>query len=146
MNEAQKRFADPSFKEAVVEEMCERLAEGRSLVSVCAETDMPSVRTVQNWMNDDAKLAAQITRAREAGFMILGDLAVEEALSADDAALGRLAFDARRWYLGKLSNAFREKPIPGGSKEEPLHLKVDVVKLTDAQLEALAALETGDAD
>jgi hypothetical protein len=99
---------DGSFKDAVREELCERLAGGKSLVQVCKADDMPSVRSVQVWMNDDEDFAAQITRAREAGFMIRADQAVEDAKIAEDAGRGRLAFDAERWYLGKLSNAFSD--------------------------------------
>jgi hypothetical protein len=29
-------------------------------------------------------------------------------MTAEDAAKGRLSFDAHRWYLGKLSNAFSD--------------------------------------
>lgn len=94
---------------AVVEELCIRLAEGRGLAAVCRDDDMPSVRSVQTWINDDAEFAAQIMRAREAGYMIRGEGAVEAAKTAEDASLGRLAFDAERWYLGKLSNAFSDK-------------------------------------
>lgn len=97
-----------SFKDAVRDELCERLAEGKSLVEVCKADDMPSVRSVQTWMNDDEDFAAQITRAREAGFLIRADKAVADAKVAEDAGRGRLAFDAERWYLGKLSNAFSD--------------------------------------
>ena len=119
------KYADPSFKEAVIEDLCERLAEGNSLVAVCKADDMPSVRTVQTWMNDDEEFAAQVTRAREAGYLIRADKAVEAAKCAEDAGLGRLAFDADRWYLGKLSNAFsddkkRELSVKHGLEPEVL--------------------------
>lgn len=99
---------DSSYKDAVREELCNRLAEGNSLVSVCKADDMPSVRSVQTWMADDDEFAAQVTRAREAGFLIRGEEAVEAAKIAEDASKGRLAFDAERWYLAKLSNAFSD--------------------------------------
>lgn len=99
---------DQSFKDAVREELCDRLSEGNSLVAVCRADDMPSVRSVQTWMTDDPDFAAQVTRAREAGFLIRGEKAVEAAKTAEDATKGRLAFDAERWYLAKLSNAFSD--------------------------------------
>ena len=102
-------MAEPSaLKEATAEELCERLAEGNSLVSVCKADDMPSVRSVQVWMGDDEEFAAQVTRARETGYLIRAEKAVEAAKIAEDAGLGRLSFDAERWYLGKLSNAFSD--------------------------------------
>lgn len=142
------KFADPSFKEAVCEELCERLAEGKSLVQVCRDDDMPSVRTVQTWMNADSEFAAQITRARESGYQIRADNAVEAAKSADDAAKGRLAFDAERWYLGKLSNAFSDKtkhehsgPDGGAIRHDA---KIDVTGLSEEQLRALASIKLDD--
>ena len=86
----------------------ERLVDGESLSAICRDEGMPAVRTVQNWMADDEDFAARITRAREAGFLVRAERAVEKAHEAKDAALGRLAFDAERWYLGKLSNAFSD--------------------------------------
>lgn len=99
---------DSAFKQAVREELCERLADGESLVAICRDEKMPSVRSVQTWMADDDEFAAQITRAREAGYLIRGERAVQDAKDAADPVKGRLAFDAERWYLGKLSNAFNE--------------------------------------
>ena len=84
------------------------LMEGKSLASICKLDGMPNRATVQRWQKDDAEFDAAVTRAREEGFQLLADQAVENARTTKDAALGRLAFDADRWYLGKLSNAFSD--------------------------------------
>ena len=109
MTSGPQKYADPSFKEAIREAICERLAEGDSIVSICKDEKFPSLRTVMTWQADDADFAARIMRARETGYLIRGERAVEAAKDADDPAKGRLAFDAERWYLGKLSNAFSDK-------------------------------------
>jgi hypothetical protein len=108
MTSGPQTYADPTFKAAVEEDICERLADGESIVSICKDAKLPSLRTVMSWQADDADFAARIMRAREAGYLIRGERAVEKAKEAEDAGLGRLAFDAERWYLGKLSNAFSE--------------------------------------
>ena len=99
---------DGSYKDAVREELCERLAEGESLVAICRDERMPDRRTVQRWQDDDAEFDAAVTRARESGMFVRAEVAVERARTATDASLGRLAFDAERWYIGKLSNAFSD--------------------------------------
>lgn len=109
MTQGPQKYADPSFKAAVVESMCEQLAEGNSIVQICLADNMPSLSTVMSWQADDADFAGKIRRARETGYLIRGERAVQDAKTAPDAGLGRLAFDAERWYLGKLSNAFRDK-------------------------------------
>lgn len=115
-------MAQSSVKDAIVA----RLAEGESLSSICRDRDMPCWRTVHNWMNDDTDFDAQITRAREVGYLKRADEAILAAKTAPDAALGRLAFDAERWYLGKLSNAFSDDKAR--KHEHSGTLKVETVK------------------
>jgi hypothetical protein len=87
----------------VIEAICARLAEGESMNAICADADMPNRRTVERWFNADADIAANIAGARAIGLDVMAEKAVHEALTAEDAPLGRLAFDARRWYLSKLA-------------------------------------------
>ncbi len=98
----------------VEERVCAELAEGKSLVVICSAEGMPSRAAVHGWMARDDEIAARILEAREVGFHLRAEKAVEAAKSATDPQAGRLAFDAEKWYLGKLSNAFREKPIALG--------------------------------
>lgn len=99
---------DGSYKEAVREELLERLADGESLVQICKSENMPARKTVQRWQDDDEEFDDAVMRARESGMFVRAENAVEAAKTAEDAALGRLAFDAERWYVGKLSNAFSD--------------------------------------
>lgn len=99
------------FADDVIEEMLTKLADGESMRSICSDPRMPDRETIRRWAERDDGLAASIARAREVGFHERADRAVEAAKTASDAALGRLAFDAERWYLGKLSRAFADKPI-----------------------------------
>jgi hypothetical protein len=84
----------------VRETIIAELEKGRSLLSICNDDGMPSARTVQRWQADDAEFDVAVTRAREDGFQFLAEQARLKAQTAEDAARGRLAFDADRWYLG----------------------------------------------
>ncbi|HSE58235.1 MAG TPA: hypothetical protein VLA99_05995 [Nitrospiraceae bacterium] len=95
----------------VREEILKRLTEGKSLSAICKDEGMPDRSTVQRWQNDDAEFDAAVTHAREAGYLARADKAVEDAKAkeaAENPQAARLAFDAERWYLGKLSNAFSD--------------------------------------
>ena len=94
-----------------IDRLCEQLEEGKSLVIICREEGMPSRRTVQRWAKADGELATRIREARELGYHMRAEMAVAAAKKAEDPQAGRLAFDAERWYLGKLSNAFAERPL-----------------------------------
>lgn len=92
------------YTEALAADICEKLAEGLSLRAICREEDMPPESTVRLWVVDDREgFAAQYTRARDVGLDCRADAAIEDAKSARDAGLGRLSFDADRWYLSKLA-------------------------------------------
>lgn len=109
----------------VRETILAELEKGRSLLSICKDEGLPSARTVQRWMEDDAEWSVAVTRAREEGFHYLAELARINAQTAEDAAKGRLAFDADRWYLGKLSNAFSDNKA---QKHEVTHDLSDKAK------------------
>lgn len=55
------------FKPKLLEEICDRLADGQPLAVICRDEHMPSDRTVRNWMVDD-EVSSAIARAREVGF------------------------------------------------------------------------------
>lgn len=90
------------------ETILELLAEGKSLTEICKQDGMPNRATVQRWQKEDADFDAAVTHAREEGFLLRAERAVIDAKTAEDAGKGRLAFDAERWFLGKLSNAFSD--------------------------------------
>ena len=136
----QTDFADPSFKEAVQEEILRRLAEGETMRAICRDKAMPSRETVRLWGEADPEFALAITRAREAGFMVIGEKALEDARNARDPQKGRLVLDATKWYLGKLSKAFADKVVIQGDADAPLKHEHTV------ELNALAGLSPDERD
>ena len=118
----QERFIRPDsrFPLEIVEELLEALRDGRSMREICADERMPSRETVRQWAEADDDLALAITRAREVGFFDRAERAVEDAKNAKDPQKGRLAFDAERWFLGKVSKGFADKTVIAGDRENPL--------------------------
>lgn len=101
--------------------ICERIADGESLRTICKDDDTPSKSTVFKWLANDDTLADQYARARQAQ----ADAIFDEILDiADDAQndwmerngedsegwqvngehlqRSRLRIDARKWMAGKL--------------------------------------------
>lgn len=113
------------YTKVIGDEICERLAQGESLRSICKEDRMPARQTVVQWVLKDtpAGFASQYTQARDLGLDEIADECMEivddgsndwmEKQNADGTtgwaingeALGRsrLRFDHRRWYLSKLA-------------------------------------------
>lgn len=111
---------DEGFTEDVILEMLNGLREGKSMRQICKDKRMPDRETISRWAKGDDELAASIVRAREAGYHARAEQAVEDAKKATDAALGRLAFDAERWHLSKLSRAFADKVVHAGDPDDPI--------------------------
>lgn len=95
-----------SYTDEIAQAICDALttAEG-GLEEVCAKGGMPHASTVYRWLNDPERddFRELYTRARETLGDYMAHKGVSEALTATDAQIGRLRFDARRWAAGKLN-------------------------------------------
>ena len=107
-------MAEREYGPEIIDRIIDGLEHGSSLVTICGAADMPSRQTVYRWVEGDNELAVRLRDARELGYLFRAEAAVEAAKNAEDPLKGRLAFDAERWMLGRLSVAFRDKPIALG--------------------------------
>jgi hypothetical protein len=119
------RAISDDFAEDVIEELLTRLERGDDMAAICADPRMPSASTFWRWSQTDDELGKCIVRAREIGYYIRADKAVADAKAAKDGATGRLAFDAERWRLSKLSRAFADKIVHAGDGDAPLQVVIN---------------------
>lgn len=92
-------IATDELKDAI----CDRLAEGESLRSICRGDDMPDKSTILRWLEADDAFATKYARARE----IATEGRVDEMVEiADDqnvpADQKRHMLETRRWMASKL--------------------------------------------
>jgi hypothetical protein len=108
------------FNQDIADRLCERLADGESLRSICDEDEMPNKATVFRWLAKFPDFSDQYARARETQADSLFDeiLAIaddgrndwmkrngdDERWTENGEALRRsqLRVDARKWMAGKL--------------------------------------------
>lgn len=109
------------FTQETADEICQRIADGESLRSICAGDAMPATSTVFKWLNEQPVFSEQYARAREAQADTLFDEMLDIADDArndwmerrgeDDAGWvangehiqrSKLRLDARKWMAGKL--------------------------------------------
>jgi hypothetical protein len=125
-----------TFTQQIADLICEALAEGHSLRSICAADDMPSKSTVFKWLSEQPAFSDQYARAREAQADCLFDDILEIADDgrndkyADDnghtrtdydvIARSKLRVDARKWMAAKLRpRVYGEKLAIGGAADLP---------------------------
>lgn len=87
--------------------ICHEIAAGRSLRSICAKPDMPSLPTVYEWLRESESFADQYARAREAQADTLAEEIQDIADDTDHDNMGavqkaKLQVDARKWIAAKL--------------------------------------------
>ena len=88
----------------IEQEVLDRLSAGESLNSICGGDFPVAESTVRKWAIEDVEgFGAKYARARDIGLDCRADRMIADAKAATDAPLGRLAFDADRWYLSKLA-------------------------------------------
>lgn len=113
----------------IMADVCEQIAQGKSLREICAADNMPAPSTICLWLRENADLAEQYAQAREQQAELYADEIIEIADNAknEDAQVARLRVDARKWKASKLA------PKKYGDKLDLNHggtLKIEGVRRT----------------
>lgn len=146
-----KRAPKTLYTKELAETICERLAAGESLISICRDPNMPSDWTVRKWALDGVDgFDLAYARARDLGYDRVGDeliaLADEtrigtittvkpngvETKTADMVERARLQIETRKWVLERML------PKKYGNKVQTEHsggLRIETI--SDAELEAI---------
>lgn len=134
------------FTQETADVICERLADGESLRSICSEDAMPNKATVFRWLAANKSFSDQYARAREVQADTLFDECLDIvddgrndwverkrrdgstyiALNDEAISRSRLRLDARKWMAGKLApKKYGEKLQLGGDPDgAPVQLQI----------------------
>jgi hypothetical protein len=126
-----------SYTIELAETICDRIAEGESLRSICADEDMPDKKTVLRWLRKDEEFRAHYAQAREDQaehlldeiFQIADDTTNDTEYgdagpkaNTEWISRSRLRVDTRKWAMSKLApKKYGEKldVTSGGEKVAP---------------------------
>lgn len=131
-----------SYTPELASAICERMAAGESLRSICRDEAMPKEATVRGWALDDREgFSAQYTRARELQALVIADELLEISddgsndwmvrngkdgtpgyeLNGEHIQRSRLRADTRKWLLSKmLPKVYGDKLTHAGDPENPV--------------------------
>jgi len=95
------------YTQIIGDHICERLASGESLRSICRDADMPALATVLRWVAAVPLFCTQYSRAREEQAEAMVDEMLELANAPKDDSSeainrARLQIDTRKWVAAKL--------------------------------------------
>lgn len=110
MTEPRKIGRPSSYSRELAEEICNRMIEGKSILSISKEEDMPLERTIYFWLAgrgisaEDHEIFVQMyTRAREGQADHFAAQTIDIVDEEKDAAKARNRMIARQWYAEKLN-------------------------------------------
>ena len=123
-DETEKRGRPTAYTHELAEAICQRLAGGESLRSICRGEEMPALSTVLLWVVENREnFSEQYERARGAQGMAYGDYVAEVAEDVREGGIdpqsAKVMIDAYKW------SAERMAPKKYGQKQEIDHRSGD---------------------
>jgi len=91
------------YTQALVDEICERLAHGETLRKMILDDHMPAQKTIYRWLESNESFRQQYTQARVKQADYYAEMIVDEAFDSHDASIGRLRMDALKWAASKIA-------------------------------------------
>ena len=128
-------MAATTYTDALATALCDQLAEGASLRSICAAEGMPNKTTVLRWLRLHEDFRAQYVQAREDQAEVYLDEIIEIAddtsrdteygesgpkANSEWIARSRLRVDARKWAMSKLAPKKYGERLDLTSGDKPL--------------------------
>lgn len=108
MSDTKRKTGRPSkYSDEMAEKICEKIANGRSLRSICAEDGMPTTSTVCKWLIENKEFSEQYARARDkqADYFAEEIIEIADSVEAESASVAKakLQIDARKWAASKIA-------------------------------------------
>lgn len=128
--------------------ICDRIAKGESLRSICKDKDMPCADTVTKFLREkaDQNEILQYARARDQQADRIAEEVIEIAddgsndwmesndpdnpgwkFNGEHAQRSRLRIDARKWFAGKVApKKYGDRQIISGDDENPIAIQQNI--------------------
>lgn len=103
------------YSPEIADAICELIAEGKSIRTICKVDEMPAMSTIFKWLSEQSKFSEQYARAKEVQAECLADELVEIADDISNDVTGelempnavavqraKLRVDTRKWIASKL--------------------------------------------
>lgn len=123
------------YTEAIVDTICQSMANGETVTEICKRPDMPGIETIQRWKREKPEFGERYAQAREE----LADWHFNEALQVtldatiETVQVARLRFEGHKWYAEKLN------PREYGQQKHQIELtgQVTLASMVESSLKAI---------
>lgn len=142
MKKEKKKVGRPTtYTKELADLICERLALGESIRTVCKGKDMPAISSVFKWFREHEGFSEQYARAKEesadAMFEDIQDISdegidvIKKGAAKKSGALAqivRLKVDTRKWMMSKMKPKKYGEKLDLTSGDKPLKSNTIVVR------------------
>jgi len=90
------------YSKALAGLVCEQIALGYSLRTVCKSDEMPGIATVFTWLRENIDFQEQYMRACEERTEAMSEDILDIADDAEDVQKARLQVETRKWLMAKM--------------------------------------------
>jgi hypothetical protein len=131
-DDAPKRSPAVEYSPEIAAAVCEQLAEGRSLRSICEQPGMPCRTTIVRWLVAHEDFRLNYHQAREVGFDHFAEGLMRKAtdVAPDMVQSVRLEVDTGKWLLSKMSKRYNDRIVQEHTLEHTLQAQTAVVAAT----------------
>jgi len=138
------------YTDNLADEICDRIAAGESLRTICDDDTMPNRRTVMRWLDANPVFATKHARARKLQADVMDEkiLAVADASTNETAQADRVKIAAYQWRAARLDpKKYGDRTILAGDPEAPIETRqsVDLSTLSDEELAVFHKLKAAQA-
>jgi len=138
----------PILSEELIEEICERIAEGQSVRDICKDPEMPDRSTLRNWhigskpIHRHWQKCYAIAREEQADLYADSIIEIADLADEDNANAIKVRVDARKWVASKL----RPKVYGTSTSIElngsvQLSAEADLSRYSDEELKLIADIQ-----
>jgi hypothetical protein len=140
--------APSTYSEKMVDQICEWLSEGKSLLAFCEQEGTPDYHTVRDWRRARPEFDARYMRAKDEGLDAYAENLIKRSVDvpAELANARKLEIDTGKWYLSKIAHRrygdrLDVKTELTGPNGGPLQLDIQAVLLSPESLARLDEAE-----
>ena len=90
------------YTEKKADAICDLIADGNSLKTICEMDNMPSRTSVYRWLAEQESFRDKYARAKEEHADAIFDDIIHIADTETDSQKARVRIDARKWVAGKI--------------------------------------------
>lgn len=139
MSEAQAKIGRPSIRSReLMLEICGRITEGRSLISIARDEDMPAHSAIWRWLSEDEEFKENYARAIQARAINHAEEISETIQQVKRGELppdvGRVTIDGMKWVASRLlPKVYGDKQIVEANVTHTHQLHLDALRALSAR-------------